>query len=166
MELRDADIYELPQMVAMLKILSVREPDRTAFTSSRANFRIEGEHVYFDKIDFYGDAISLKGSGEMGLDRKLALNFYAVVGRDEFDLPLVGELIRGASEQMMLVRVDGRLDHPNIRREHFPGVNQALQEIQAGLQQSSGAPPTYPTARTPAPPTAEGTRPRAATAPR
>lgn len=147
MELRDADIYELPQMVALLKILSVREPDRTAFTSSQANFRIEGEHVYFDKINFYGDAISLKGSGEVGLDRKLALNFYAVVGRDEFDLPLIGEIIRGASEQMMLVRVDGRLDHPNIRREHFPGVNQALQEIQAGLQ--SDAPPVaYPTART------------------
>lgn len=166
MELRDADIYELPQMVALLKILSVREPDRTAFTSSRSNFRIEGEHVYFDKIDFYGDAISLKGSGEMGLDRKLALNFYAVVGRDEFDLPLVGELIRGASEQMMLVRVDGRLDHPNIRREHFPGVNQALQEIQAGLQQSSGAPPTYPTSRTPVLPAVDGTRPGTTKAPR
>jgi len=153
MELSNADIYELPQMVALLKILSVREPDRTAFTRSQANFRIEGEHVYFDKIDFYGDAISLKGSGEMGLDRKLGLNFYAVVGRDEFDLPIIGELIRGASEQMMLVRVDGRLDNPNIRREHFPGVNQALQEIQAGLQQSDDLPTAYPSARTPTPPT-------------
>jgi len=134
LSLVDADIYELPQMVALLKILSVREPDRTAFTRSEANFTIQGEHIYFNQIDFYGDAISLKGTGEVGLDRKLALSFYAVVGRDEFDVPLVGELLRGASEQIMLVRVDGRLDKPDIRREHFPGVNQVLQELQAGLQ--------------------------------
>ena len=64
-DLRNADVYELPVMIAMLKILSIRPPDQKAFSKSDADFRIQGEHIYFDKIDFTGDAISLLGKGEM-----------------------------------------------------------------------------------------------------
>ena len=62
-QLRDANIYELPVMVSMLKLLSIRTPDQNAFSKSDINFRIQGEHVYFDRIDFTGDAISLSGQG-------------------------------------------------------------------------------------------------------
>lgn len=134
LRLREAYVYELPQMIALLKILSVKPPDTTAFTSSEIDFRIEGDHIYFDTIDFYGDAISLKGNGEMNLDMKVGLNFYAVVGRDEINVPIVGDLLRGASEQIMMIRVDGKVDNPNIRREHFPGVNHVLQQLQAEMQ--------------------------------
>src|SRR5690606_28956876 len=47
-QLRGADIYEVPLMGALLKILSVRPPDTTAFTESDIEFRIHGNHVYFD----------------------------------------------------------------------------------------------------------------------
>ena len=65
LHLRDANIYELPVMISMLKILSIKAPDPNAFSQSDIDFRIEGEHVYFDKLDFKGDAISLLGKGEM-----------------------------------------------------------------------------------------------------
>ena len=52
-------------MISMLKILSIKAPDPNAFSQSDIDFHIEGEHVYFDKLDFKGDAISLLGKGEM-----------------------------------------------------------------------------------------------------
>lgn len=146
LRLRDAYVYDLPQMVALLKILSVKPPDTNAFTSSEVDFRVEADHIYFDRIDFYGDAISLKGTGEMGLDTKIGLNFYAMVGRDEMYVPVIGDLLRGASEQIMLIRVDGKLDDPNIRREPFPGVNQVLQQLQAELNGTGGRSEIYPDA--------------------
>ena len=68
MHLTNADIYELPLMVSLLKILSIKRPDATAFTTSDIFYHIEGDHVYLDKIAFIGDAISLDGAGEMGFD--------------------------------------------------------------------------------------------------
>ncbi|MBX7071554.1 MAG: hypothetical protein K1X71_00290 [Pirellulales bacterium] len=142
MRLRDADLYQLPQMVQLLNIVSLKPPDATAFTNSEADFRVDGDHLYFDRINFTGDAISLKGQGEMNLNTDVALTFYALVGRDELEIPLIPELFRAASRQLMLIHVDGKLTEPSIRRDPFPVVGKALEQLQADLQ--NGAPPKNP----------------------
>ncbi|RIK84174.1 MAG: hypothetical protein DCC68_01950 [Planctomycetota bacterium] len=135
--LRDADVYQLPVMVAMLKVLSVRAPDATAFTDGDIDYRVEGNHVYLDRINVKGDAISLLGRGEANLDRQIKLNFYTVVGRDEWQLPIVRPLLGEASRQMMQIRVDGTLDNPQVKPEAFPEAKQFLQQVQADLARST-----------------------------
>lgn len=128
--LRDADIYEVPMMISLLKLLSIRRPDASAFSQSDIDLRIVGNHVYFDRINFKGDAISLLGKGEMGFDSQIQLTFHTIVGRHEVRVPLVKEIVGGASEQIMQIHVTGTLQDPQMRREAFPGVNQALQILQ------------------------------------
>lgn len=134
-QLRDADIYELPAMVSLLKLLSIRAPDQNAFSTSDINFRVEGEHLYFDQIDFNGDAISLLGKGEMDFQQNIRLNFHGIVGRGDVNVPIFRELFTGASRQIMSIKVTGTLQNPEMKREAFPGVNQALQNLQAERQQ-------------------------------
>jgi hypothetical protein len=128
--LSDAYVYELPGMVRMLKLLSLRAPDRNAFSNMDIAYRIEGEHIYFDPINFHGDAISLLGSGEMDWQSNLNVNFRAVVGRAEPQIPFIKEMFSGASRGAMLVRVRGTLQTPDISSEALPAVNQALQQLQ------------------------------------
>ena len=131
--LHDADIYRIPQMMSLLSVVSLKPPDTTAFTTSDIDFRIDGDHLYFDRIDFKGDAISLKGRGEMNFSSDVALTFYALVGRDELPIPVIPELFRAASRQIMLIHVDGKMGAPQITRDPFPGVNQAWQTLTAEL---------------------------------
>ena len=75
-------------MISMLKILSIKAPDPNAFSQSDIDFRIEGEHVYFDKLDFKGDAISLLGKGEMNFQGgNTHMVLAATVGRADAGLP-------------------------------------------------------------------------------
>ena len=136
--LKNADIYELPVMVSLLKILSIKQPDATAFTKSDIDFRVQGEHILFDRINFNGDAVSLLGKGQMNLDKQLDLTFHAMVGRDDsnFQVPILRNVIGEASQQIMQIHVEGSCDDPITRREAFPGVNQALQALQAEMQRS------------------------------
>lgn len=127
--MRDGDVYELPLMVALLKILSIRPPDTKAFTQADMDFRISGNHVYFDHVNFSGDAISLQGNGEMNFDGQLLMTFHAIVGRGDPSLPLLQDLVGGASQQIMLIHVGGSLQDPRTRREAFPGVNKVLQQL-------------------------------------
>lgn len=131
--LRDADVYELPLMIALLKILSIREPDRTAFSKSDIDFTIQGNHLYFNRINFNGDAISLLGRGEMDFQSNIRLTFHALVGRGELNLPLFREVFSGASEQIMQIQMEGTLQDPVTRRVPLPAVNQALQQLEHGL---------------------------------
>ena len=133
--LSDANVYELPVMISMLKIVSIRAPDRNAFSTASMDYEIKGEHIYLNNIEFKGDAISLNGKGEMDFQSNVKLNFSTRVGQAELDLPLIKQIYRGASEQFLQIYVGGTLQNPDIRKEAFPAVNQALQQLQGGRQQ-------------------------------
>jgi hypothetical protein len=95
------------------------------------DFRIEGEHIYFDKLDFHGDAFSLRGNGEMNSqNQKVQATFTATVGRGDLGMPVLQNLFTGASQQLLQVHVGGTLQNPDVRKEAFPGVNQAIQQFQ------------------------------------
>ena len=131
--LADADVYELPVMISLLKILSIRLPDQHAFSDATVNYRVEGGHIYFDRIDFRGDAISLRGKGEMDFQSAIRLTFYALVGRGDLEVPLLKQVFHGASQQLMLIHVDGTLQNPETSRETLPALNHALQQIRDEL---------------------------------
>ncbi len=131
--LREADVYELPVMVSLLKVLRLRPPDTTAFTTSNMDYRIQGEHLYFDRIDFTGDAISLWGSGEMDLERQLKLKLFVQVGRNDHPIPVLGDLVgqvfREAGRNLLLIHVNGPLESPELRPETFPGLNEMFEQM-------------------------------------
>ena len=135
--LRDANIFELPFMVSMLKVLSVRLPDATAFTTGDVNFRVSGSYLYFDPINLKGDAISLLGNGWANLDRQIQLNFFAVVGRDRINIPIISPLLVEASRQILEIRMDGSLDDPKIKRETFRGAKTFLKHLERDLNLST-----------------------------
>ncbi len=131
--LREADVYQLPVMVSLLKVLRLQPPDTTAFTTSNMDYRIQGEHIYFDRINFTGDAISLWGNGEMSLDRQLQLKLFVQVGRTDSPIPVVGDLVsqvlREAGRNLLLIHVAGPLENPELRPETFPGLNEMFEQM-------------------------------------
>ncbi|MGI9456615.1 MAG: hypothetical protein ACR2NU_08640, partial [Aeoliella sp.] len=54
--IRDAQMYELPIMARLLKVLRNRVPDKTAFNGVDAEFALDGKEVSFAKLNLLGDA--------------------------------------------------------------------------------------------------------------
>lgn len=135
----DANIYQLPPLVAMLKVLRNRSPDTTAFNRCDAQFDIRGEHIHFNQLNLLGDAVSLYGRGETNFDRRLDLTFYTLLGPADLPIPLWKTVAGHLSEQGLQLKVDGTWDNPQIHREAFPMVNQMLGQIQAGAEQGAAA---------------------------
>ncbi|HKD37862.1 MAG TPA: AsmA-like C-terminal region-containing protein, partial [Pirellulales bacterium] len=142
-QLVKADIYELPFMVALLKLLNFKPPDATAFSNSTATYRIQADHIYLDKLALNGDAISLEGSGEMNLDGAIDLRFHSLPGRADWELPVFKTVMGAASRQVAMIRVQGTLSDPQMKRDVLPGVGKALQTMQDNMQPQ----PLYPQAR-------------------
>ncbi len=147
--LREADLYELPAMVTLLKLLSIQRPNSTAFTNSNADFRIEGDDVVFDRIDFSGDAISLKGKGRMNSQRQIDLKFYPLVGREERQLAIFRPLLGQTGQELMLIEVTGTIDQPNITRTPFPRLDARLQQLFPELGRNEPAMPARPSGSSP-----------------
>jgi hypothetical protein len=131
--LSDADVYDLPLMLSLLKIARAKRPDSTAFTQSDIAFDIQqGEHIILKHINLEGDAISLSGNGELTLDGQanpISLRLHTSAGRG--GLPILSGMLSEASQQILLIHVGGTLQHPETRTGPFPVANQALQQLQA-----------------------------------
>jgi hypothetical protein len=127
--LRDADIYELPVMIALLKLLSVQRADRTAFTTSDIDFRIEGDDLAFERIDFSGDAISLKGKGRMNGQREIDLKFHPLMGREERFIRSFGRSLakRAGIHADRSHRLAGRAR--KWKRTVFPKLDEQLEQL-------------------------------------
>lgn len=127
--LRSADIYELPVMLAVLKVLRMQRPDKTAFNSSDIDFRIQGDHVYFDRINFTGDAVTLKGTGWMNLEKQIDIDFYTLVGKDRVRIPIITPALGLMSRELLLIHAGGTLAAPELSRKTFPGLNDRLKQL-------------------------------------
>lgn len=129
LRLREADIYELPVMAQLLSKVNPNPPETTGFTSADVDFRIQGEQIYMDRVDFIGDILSLKGNGWMDLNRQVNLEFYALVGREEFQLPVIRTLLAEASRNILLIQVKGTLDNPDVIKKPLPELDDTLQRL-------------------------------------
>ncbi len=134
-QLRDADIYRLPFMVALLNFFNLKPPETSAFSTCNMDFRIAGENVSLDRIHFGGDVISMDGEGEMDLNTAIRLSLHTIPGRSEMQLPVWTKLVGGASQQIMEIQVTGTLADPVIKRKAFPTINEAIHTLQSGMQQ-------------------------------
>jgi hypothetical protein len=137
--IREANIYELPLLMGLLKVLRTGEPDKTAFNESNIAFRIQGPHIYLDQIDFLGDVVDLFGYGETDFNQNIKLIFRGELGPRDYLLPVVKNIVGQTSSQLMQMYVDGTLSEPRVTKEAVPGINQMLKQIRTDLENPAGA---------------------------
>jgi hypothetical protein len=142
--LTDADIYELPAMIRLLSLLSIKRPEKSAFTSSTIDFQIEGDDLVFERIDFSGDALTLKGTGRLNDQRQLDLKFHPIVGREDHHLPIFRPLLGETGREFMLIEATGTLDRLEVTRKVFPRIPEQLQQLFPELVRDAPLEPTVP----------------------
>ena len=146
----DANIYQVPALVAMLSVLKNRTPDTTAFNRCDMEFQVQGEHVHFDHLNLIGDAVSLYGRGDANFNRTLDLEFYTLIGLA--DLPIWKTLAGHVSQQTLMLKVVGPFDDPKVERKAVPAVSDMLGQLQTDIQGGSTTKTPSTATRVPRPP--------------
>ena len=130
--LKNAKIHQLPVILALLKILKIKEVNRTAFDSSNVDFSIDGNQMKLDRIELIGDAISLIGNGYLEMMRHLDINFYSVVGRNRIYIPLISDLYKAGSQRTLWINIGGPLGNLQTSRRILPGLDDSLRALIGG----------------------------------
>ncbi len=151
LQLREADIYDTPLMLALLRMVTNREPKRNAFSSVDLSFEFEGQRIVIPYVVFQGPALNFEGSGEVDWQGRIRLLLRANLVRVDSPFPLVRQMVGDASQQLVLLHVSGWLYDPVVTSEPLPGVNHMLRGLQQeiGPQPSPGGPPVGPISRLP-----------------
>ena len=112
--LRNANLYQLPIMIRLFNLLSVR-PDQSAFDAVDIHFGIDGDRIPIHDLSLDGNLVSLRGSGWVNMRRALHLNLDANVSRRT----IVGAVMRPLQGEypsnLFRIEVSGTTTDPIVR---------------------------------------------------
>ncbi len=127
-QLTDAQLFQLPFMMRLLRVASVNAKDDSAFQRASIDFDISGDQIPL-RIACDGDLVRLKGDGKTTLRRDIELTLHMSVGRR---IPLSSVLSPIVPESqlatLMTIEVDGTLDNFEMHRRQFPQLA-SIQEL-------------------------------------
>jgi hypothetical protein len=127
-------MYNLPLLLDLLKFLGLRLPDRTAFEEAHVVFDIDGPRAHVKQLELYGNAISLRGSGDANIDGSdLAFAFFLDWARLGQVLPAgVRELPREVSNQLFRIDMRGKVGDLHFREVPVPLLLGPIKKVLGG----------------------------------
>jgi hypothetical protein len=130
-DIPNGKLYNLPLLLDLLKFLSVRWPDRTAFEEAHARFTIQGPRVHINRLELLGNAVSLGGDGQMTLDGSdMNLDLYVVWGRIMQLLPpLIKDVPPWISRRLLKIKVRGPIHEPQFDKEPVPLLVEPVKDL-------------------------------------
>lgn len=132
LEIREAQLYKLPQIVKILSLLSVKNPGENAFGSCDVDFKVLSDHVKLTRVLLEGDALTLFGDGWLtirGKEQLVDLTLNSRLGNQKSQIPILSDVIGAAGDQIAQIRVEGNLASPVIQQENLPGLKKAWWSI-------------------------------------
>lgn len=125
---REAQVCHLPIMLAVFRVLNLA-PDENAFHDGWLKFSLLGDELTFQRIDLQGSALSFVGGGKMNLrDRRLEVILLAGSPL-RLRVPILTELLEGASRDLMEVRVTGTPEDPRITPQSLENLSEVLKAL-------------------------------------
>jgi hypothetical protein len=125
---REAQVWKMPLMFAVFQVLNLT-PDENVFHDGWLRFFISRNTLTFEKIDLQGKVLSFIGGGRMDLtNRRLDLTLLAASPM-RLQLPLLSDLLEGASRELMEIRVGGTPAEPNITPQPLRSLTRALETL-------------------------------------
>ena len=145
--LTEAQLYEMPFMIRILRAAAVNAEDDSAFQSADINFQIDGNLIPL-QIACDGNVIRLKGSGHIELPKGIDLELLGYVGRRRQVSRVVEPILPGSRfASFMLIEVSGAIDDPKMIRRPFPQIEGLVSQMFPELAERRKENPLLPRRR-------------------
>lgn len=136
--LSDANLYQLPLIVQLLNLLSIKPTEDVAFTDGESEFTLYGEDVNFHRLQLWGNLVALDGGGTLSRQRHLDLSFNTRVSPQNLISKVISPL-RDERYTLWTIDVDGPIGEPTISRHSLSGLGQTMETWFPGMvKQSTG----------------------------
>ena len=120
----------MPVMLKMYQGLSFTPPDDYTFKSAKLDFGVKKAQFQFKPIVLEGDAISFVGEGTADFDSSVRLKFYSFLPRSQVPIPILHELVGGATSGWVRADVTGKLSNPVVNVRATSPIDDALKSLQ------------------------------------
>lgn len=128
-DIRNANMYELPVALAMLQLINFSWPSSRAFDRASTRFVISGDDVTLESIALEAPNLNIIGGGQMKYST-LALNVSLVTRNPQpMKLGPINEIIGSVKDEFVNIHVGGTFDKPVTSVRSFNAVKDSWREV-------------------------------------
>ncbi len=129
LEIRNANLYEVPLALALIQLLNLSLPSARAFDRAYASYVLDDDLVWFDTVRFEAPTIQVVGGGLMQYSTlELDLDLYTR-NPESPELGALSDLFTVFKDELLSIHVGGTLDEPDPQASSFQGIKRSWREI-------------------------------------
>ena len=129
LEIREANLYEVPLSLALIQILNLSLPASSSFDRASASYLIDNDLVWFDSVRFEAPTVEIVGGGFMQYSSlELDLNLYTRNPKGP-KLGALSDLFRVFKDELLSIHVTGTLEEPIPKASSFQGIKRSWKDL-------------------------------------
>lgn len=125
-------MYRVPVLFGLMQIANLTLPLEAPLQQAGVRYTVEGNRITLDTIDLRGKTTAMQGSGWIDFGTK-QVQMSLMMGNSAADaVPIFGDLIRGARQDLLQIRIKGSLEEPKVGASAFNTITTTVDEVLKG----------------------------------
>lgn len=123
------ELYRIPLILSLVAITNLSLPITSPFSEAAARYTIDGGRVSFEKIELRAKEMLMQGSGHLDFANKTVRLTFVTESPAWLKLPIVGDLIQGARNELLQIQVRGTIQEPKVSAGMMQTVTTTIDEV-------------------------------------
>ncbi|MBC7785045.1 MAG: AsmA-like C-terminal domain-containing protein [Burkholderiales bacterium] len=126
------NMYRVPIVFGLMQMANLSLPLESPIRQAGLRYNVEGQRVILETIDLRSATSAMEGSGWIDFGTKQVQMTLYVVNEAADSVPIFGQLIKGAREDFMQIRVRGTIQDPKVGAGAFNTITTTVDEVLKG----------------------------------
>ena len=125
-------LYRIPFLLGVTQIANLSLPIDAPFQEATSRYAVDGQRVAFESIDLRARGMTMSGAGRLDFATGGVSLTFTTDNPDFPTLPVIGDLLRGARQELLKVHVRGTLQRPEVSVGSLETVTTTVDEVLRG----------------------------------
>jgi hypothetical protein len=130
-------LYKIPLVLGLLQITELALPLTGPFRDGSARYSIDGSRVTFEQIELRSKEMLMQGDGYLDFGKKTVRMTFVTDAAGWIKLPLIGELMQSARNELLQIHVRGTLQEPKVSATSMNTFTTTIDEVFRGDQREA-----------------------------
>lgn len=126
------EMYQIPVVLGLIEITNLALPINSPFKTATTRYSVAGNTVTFEQIELRSDQMRMAGSGSLNFETQRVGLTFTTDNPNWPKLPIVGDLIQGARNEMLQIRVTGTIQKPKVSASSLNTFQTTIDEVVKG----------------------------------
>ena len=125
-------LYKIPLLLGLLQVTELALPITGPFREASARYSIDGQRVTFEQVELRSKEMLMQGDGYLDFGKKTVRMTFVTDARGWIHVPLLGDLMQSARNELLQVHVRGTLQEPKVSASSFNTFTTTIDEVFRG----------------------------------